>query len=211
MDDAIWIIKQLGRGTQLAKWDIKNAYRMVLVHPSDRELLGMSWKDQTFIDTVLPFGLRSAPKIFTVVADALQYILQEQGVSHIMHYLDDFLLFGSPGTSDYQKALHTAMQECSRLGVPIAEHKTEGPTQVLTFLGIEVDTGRMEVRLPSEKLQCLQGEIKSWSGKKSTTKRCLLSLIDQLQHACCVVRPGRTFLHRMINLSSKAKQFHHKL
>ena len=70
-----------------------------------------------------------------------------------MHYLDDILLFGSPGTSDCQKALHTAMQECSRLGVPTAEHKTEGPTQVITFLGIEVDTGRMEVRLPSKKLQ----------------------------------------------------------
>ena len=60
-----------------------------------------------------------------------------------MHYLDDFLLFGSPGTSDCQKAFHTVMQECSRLGVPIAEHKTEGPSQVLTFLGIEVDLGRM--------------------------------------------------------------------
>ena len=72
VDDAIWIIKQLGRGTQLAKWDIKNAYRMVQVHPGDRELLGMSWKGQTFIDTVLPFGLRSARKIFTAVADALQ-------------------------------------------------------------------------------------------------------------------------------------------
>ena len=165
VDDAVQLIQGLGRGTQLAKWDIKNAYRMVPVHPADRELLGMSWKGQTFIDTVLPFGLQSAPKIFTAVADALQYILQEQGVSHIMHYLDDFLLFGSPGTSDSQKALNTVMQECSRSGVPIAEHKTEGPTEVLTFLGIEVDTGRMEVRLPNEKLQCLQREIKSWSGK----------------------------------------------
>ena len=82
-----------------------------------------------------------------------------------MHYLDDFLPFGNPGTSDCQKTLHTAMQEYSGLGVPIAEHKTKGPTQVLTFLGIEVDTGKMKVRL-----QRLQGEIKLWLGKKSTTK-----------------------------------------
>lgn len=41
VDDAVWIINKLGRGTLLAKWDIKNAYRMVPVHPADRKLLGM--------------------------------------------------------------------------------------------------------------------------------------------------------------------------
>ena len=41
MDDAVQI-HTLGRGTQLAKWDIKNPYR-VPVHPADRELLGISY------------------------------------------------------------------------------------------------------------------------------------------------------------------------
>ena len=133
MDDAVQIIYTLGKGTQLAKWDIRNAYRMVPVHPANRELLGMSWNCQTFVDTVLPFEFRSAPKIYTAVADALQHILQEQGILHILHYLDDFLLFGKPGTSDCQEGLHTAMRVCGRLGVPIAEQKTEDPTQALTF------------------------------------------------------------------------------
>ena len=48
-----------------------------------------------YIDTVLPFGLRSAPLIFTAVADAVQWILEAQGVNHIMHYLDDYLVIGS--------------------------------------------------------------------------------------------------------------------
>lgn len=143
------------------------------------------------------------------VVDGLQYILQEQGILHILHYLDDFLLLGSPGTGNCQEGLYTAMEVYRKLGMPIAEQKTEGPTQVLTFLGIEVDTEKMEVRLPEDKLRCLQEEIKSWTGKKSTTKRSLLSLIGQLQHACCVVCPGRTFLRRMIDLSSKAKQLHY--
>ncbi len=69
-----------GPGTQLAKADIQAAYRMVPVHPDDRQLLGMRWKGQLFVETVLPFGLRSAPKIFNALADALEWILVARGV-----------------------------------------------------------------------------------------------------------------------------------
>ena len=74
MDDAVKLILALGKGTKLAKFDIQSAYRIVPVHPTDRYLLGMMWNGQLYMDTALPFGLRSAPKIFTVVADALQFI-----------------------------------------------------------------------------------------------------------------------------------------
>ena len=46
-----------GEGANLAKVDIKSAYRIVLVDPEDRMLLGMQWKGKTFLDTRLPFGL----------------------------------------------------------------------------------------------------------------------------------------------------------
>ena len=58
--------------TLLSKLDIKNAYRTVPVHPEDRPLLGNKWQGKLFIDTVLQFGLRSAPKIFNAIADALE-------------------------------------------------------------------------------------------------------------------------------------------
>ena len=41
---------------------LKDAYRIVPVHPDDRPEM---------VDTVLPFGLRSAPTIFSAVADGL--------------------------------------------------------------------------------------------------------------------------------------------
>ena len=42
-----------------------------------------------YIDRVL---LRSAPKIFSAVADAVQWMMVQQGISDILHYLDDFAL-----------------------------------------------------------------------------------------------------------------------
>ena len=63
---------QLGRGSLLAKFDVEEAYRIVPVHSDDKHLFGIDWNNQLYIDAVLPFGLRSAPLIFTAVADALQ-------------------------------------------------------------------------------------------------------------------------------------------
>ena len=70
--DAISEIARLGKGALLAKVDVKSAFRIVPVHPEDRLLLGMKWREQLFIDTTLPFGLRSAPKIFNCLADSIE-------------------------------------------------------------------------------------------------------------------------------------------
>ena len=211
VDDAAAEICAMGRGTLLAKLDIKNAYRIVPVHPEDRLLLGTKWQGKLFIDTVLPFGLRSAPKIFNAIADALEWIFAHSGIYPTHHYLDDFIFFGRPGTKQCADALTTAITLCNKLGVPLALDKLLGPSTVLPFLGIELDTDTMELRLPADKLHSLQSLIKSWQGKKSCTKRGLLSLIGHLQHAAKVVKPGRTFVRRMIDLATTAKELHHHI
>ena len=62
-----------------------------------------------FVDTTLPFGLRSAPKIFMAVADALEWIVKCEGVNAVIHYLDDFLLAGSPGSLQCACDLNTLL------------------------------------------------------------------------------------------------------
>lgn len=59
---------QQKQGAELGKIDAKSAYRVVPVHPSDRPLLGMRWEGREYIASALPFGLRSAPKIFNLLA-----------------------------------------------------------------------------------------------------------------------------------------------
>ena len=211
VDDAAAEISAMGRDTLLAKLDIKNAYRIVPVHPEDRPLLGTKWQDKIFIDAVLPFGLRSAPKIFNAIADALEWIFAHSGIYPTHHYLDDFIFFGHPGTNQCADALTTAIASCNKLGVPLALDKLLGPSTVLPFLGIELDTATMELRLPADKLHNLQSLIKSWQGRKSCTKRKLLSLIGHLQHAGKVVKLGRTFVRHMIDLATMAKELHHHI
>ena len=123
VDEVAVLIAKLGCGALLAKVDIWSAYRLIPLHPHDRPLLAMQWESQLFIDPVLPFGLRSAPKIFSAVADALCWHLHEAGIPLIRHYLDDFIIVAPPHSSQCQASLTILNHECQALGVPIAYHK----------------------------------------------------------------------------------------
>ena len=97
VDAVIEGIMAWGRGTLMAKFDVASAYRNVAIHPDDRPLLGMQWRGKYFVDLVLPFGLRSAPFIFTSIADLVEWILvHNYGVDFLRYYLDDFFTLGPP-------------------------------------------------------------------------------------------------------------------
>ena len=120
VDDAISRIITLGQGTLLAKIDIQSAFRLIPVHPADRHLLAMEWKGAVYFDTCLPFGLRSTPKLFNVLADLLQWILLNQGVSFLIQYLDDYLTMGPPNSPEFHRNLSLLIEVCAMLGIPLA-------------------------------------------------------------------------------------------
>ena len=206
VDDAINQILRKGRGSLLAKIDVRSAFRLVPVHPADRHLLAMRWRDHIYIDTCLPFGLRSAPKLFNILADLLEWIAKNRGVTCLLHYLDDFLTVGAPLSQECRFNLDILISLCEMLGVPLALEKITGPVTALDFLGILLDTLRMEARLPKEKLERVKLAVKEWLSKKNATKREILSLLGLLQHAAKVVRPGRTFVRRMYCVAGKVKE-----
>ena len=141
VDDAVRLILLLGRGTQLVKLDLEKAYRNIPVHPQDQHLLAITWEGDCYVDRALPFGLRSAPKIFSAVADMVTWALHCSGVRYQIHYLDDFLLLGPPDSGEAARALSIALRVLEHLGLPVAAHKTVGPACCLTFLGVVIDSG----------------------------------------------------------------------
>ena len=53
------------------------------------------WRGAQYADGSLPFSLRSAPN----VADALQWVMLDSGVSMVDHYLDGFVTMGNHRSS----------------------------------------------------------------------------------------------------------------
>jgi len=192
VDHLAALIVSAGRGSYMVRTNIKEAYRMVSVHPRwptpPRHALGQ----------FLICGLPSAPKIFWAVVDALQWILHKQGIHLGLHYLDDFILVASE-----HEAAVSLISIFSRLRVPLEGSKLEGPSSCLTFLGIEVDTGALQLRLPREKLTKLKCQLTRTICHKSVPKQDLESLTGLLQFATKVVRPGRPTLHALQAVGSQ--------
>ena len=111
-------------------------------------------------------------------------------MSFLLHYLDDFHTLGPPNSQTRQRNLDTCIQQFQDWGIPLHPDKLEGPSTLLTVLGIERDSLLFHTLLVS------------WSLKRHCTRKELESLFGNLQHACKVVPSGRTFLHGMINLLS---------
>ena len=165
----------------------------------------MEWNKGIYIDTCLPFGLRSAPKLFNILADFLSWILDQKGAFPTIHYLDDFLTMGPAKSLTCHRNLEIMMEVLEQLGIPLALDKLEGPSHRLTFLGIILDTEQMQARLPEDKLSRIKHQLSTWLHRKNATKRQILSLVGLLQHACKVVRPGRMFVARMYSTAAKSK------
>ena len=195
LDDAIRILLKLGPKCFMAKTDVKSAFRNIPVHPDDWELLGMKWRDLYFFYRVLPFGLRSAPFIFNMLSDALEWILiHKLGVSNILHILDDFFIAEPAQRSACLTSLCKLLCLFTELDVPIAPGKTYAPNQVLEFLGISLDSVRMIAYLPPDKLGQARSLLENWQKCSSCKLKALQSLIGVLQFACRVIALGRTFL-----------------
>ena len=166
-------------------------------HPDDHQLLGVCWEGQTYVDLALPFGLRSAPKLFMAVADALGWALMQAGAPLHIHYLDDYLFFLPPGFQSAQGALLHIITILDRLGVSVSTQKIERPSQVVTFLGIVIDTIRGKLRLPAAKVDHIRDQVRRWLGRRSVRYTEFESLLGHLSHATTVIRQGRIFLQHL--------------
>jgi hypothetical protein len=212
IDDAVRLFKRIGHAGRLAKADVKSAFRLLRVSPSDFDQLGFIFNNKYYYDKCLPMGASISCSLFEKFSTTLHWFTEiKSGNENILHYLDDFLFGGEANTSTCKETLDTFRDICSVWGVPLAEDKTVEPVEVLTFLGIEFDTIRMELRLPKEKLFAINHILTIVMHSKKISLRQLQSLIGLLNFACQVVAPGRAFCGRLIDATWCARKPHHKI
>ena len=116
--------------------------------------------------------------------------------SHIVKVLDDFL-FINDSYSLRKIDLDNFTDLCQYLKVPLAHRKTEGPSQCLTFLGIELDTKSMMARLPLDKLKAYSDYMTEMLSRNKCTLRELKSILGKLQFSTSVLPTGKSFLRCM--------------
>ena len=142
-DNAVQMVQKLGKNCFLAKMDIKSAFRLLKVYPGDFDLLGIKRLDKYYIDKCMPMGCSISCSSVEKFSSFLQWIVEKESNSkHIDHYLDEFLFAGASDSSDCKDLMNCFEVICRKLGVPIANEKTEGPCTVLEYLGLTIDTDK---------------------------------------------------------------------
>lgn len=209
IDDAIELIRKLGPGSLLVKTDISDAFKLIPIRPDLWPFHGVSWENRYYFYSRLVFGSRSSPKIFDNLSIAICWITQHvYHIENVLHLLDDFLVV-IPTSTDAHLIKEKFLSIFHSLRVPIAQHKTEGPATCLEYLGIILDSEKMEARLPRQKTLRILDTIEAFTSRRTCTKRELLSLLGHMSFAGKVVRPGRSFISHLISLSTSVEKLHH--
>ncbi len=165
-------VKQLARpGDWLAKVDLQDAYFSVPIQHTQTRFLRFQFQGIQYEFRCLPFGLSSAPLVFTKTLKPVVALLRELGVCCVI-YLDDMLIM-----ADSQVVLkdHTAgaiyLLEALGFTINYLKSVTE-PTQEHEYLRVVLNTTTMEFKLPGEKLKKIRLEAaKMARGAEPTTAR----------------------------------------
>ena len=164
------------RGCWLAKLDLANAYRCVKIHPSNFKATGLKWRfandkfETLLIDERLSFGASKSPEIFNKLTQAVRAIMAKKGYKTIVCYLDDFLIVAQT----YDECIHTLnvlIHLLRQLGFHINYNKVEGPSQNLTFLGVELDSMNMTLSIPPSKLTECDEIMSRFIAQRKVNKR----------------------------------------
>ena len=211
-DEAITMVQKLGKGAQLAKFNIKSAFRLIPVRPADFHLLGIKFQGKYFFDRCLPFGCRISCASFEKFSTFLEWCIIKKTNSHyVIHYLDDFLLGGTPSSNHCSHVLQVSIDLFKQFGVPIATEKTVPPSTNITFLGLTIDTLTMEVRIPADKITAVTQQIQSFltSNRKKVRVVEFQSLVGRLQFITRAIPAGRAFCRRLYDaISGQVKPYH---
>ena len=160
-------------GCFFGKTDLQSAYRGVKISPKSQQVTGFKWNfgGQEFYlkDTRLLFGGKLSLGIFHRLTQAVKRMMGRKGFNLVIVYLDDFLLIAE-SKEDCAQVLNCFRQLLRRLGFAINWGKVVDPTNRITFLGIELDSIAMSLRLPEEKLTSFRKELHSFLELRRVTK-----------------------------------------
>lgn len=202
IDLIIQLVQKYGKNCLMAKTDIEDAFRIIPVNPADYHLLGFSWDNEFYFDKCLPMGASSSCQVFERLSVALQWVMQTKyKAGDMSHILDDFFFIGPADLPNCKNDLTHFLYLCKTIGVPIKMSKTQTPTKSIIIYGIEIDSTKMEARLPLGKVEKIRTHLLNMQSREQTNLRDLQSLIGLLNFACSVVVPGRAFLRRLIDLT----------
>ena len=170
--------------------DLADAFFHVPVHPASRKFLRFAVHGRIFQYTALPFGLKTAPWVFTIVMNQLQQMPEARNIQLHM-YLDDWLVPTQSRSDGVTQAVQLT-QLCSTLGLLVNPDKSElTPSQTFTHLGTLYDLRQYRMFMTPNSLGSLQEVASPFLSETALPARQWLRLIGLLNSQEKMVHLGR--------------------
>ena len=218
-DDAVRLCIKAGQGCYLGKSDMTSAFRHLCMKKEFWKYLVMKAQSPIdnkwyfFIDKCMPFGASISCSHFQRFSDAIAHIVKTLAKTENINYLDDFF-FVALLKAFCDGQLQLFMKICHDINFPVSLEKTFMGTTRLTFLGLIIDTIKMIVCVPMEKIEKAKNLIQYAVSKKKLRLKKLQQITGFLNFLCKAVIPGRAFTRRLYCIEENAlaknmKKYHH--
>lgn len=183
------ILEAIEPGEWFTTVDLKDAYFHVPICKDHWKFLRFAFQGRAYEFRVLPFGLSLSPRVFTRVVAAALAPLQERGLK-ILPYLDDWLICGST-RQQVMKNTEAVLAHIQALGFRVNLKKSDlNPRQVVSFLGIHLDSRAMEARLTPRRVAKIQETLQSFRLGKRLEFHCFQKLLGLISAATMLVPLG---------------------
>ena len=134
--------------------DLQDAYLHVLAHPSTRKFLRFYCGGRAFQFRALPFGLSTAPLLFTKLLDTVSCWAHRRGI-HLHRYLDNWLIL-HPDRDTLCRHTQLLLDQTERLGFLVNRDKSAlTPSQSFTYIGMAFDLAAGRVGVPQDRCQAV--------------------------------------------------------
>jgi hypothetical protein len=181
----------------MVKLDISACFLSFPIHPDDLEFFVCQAGGDFYQFLRMVFGLKTAPRIASLLLDVVSSALADQGIAHV-RYLDDFLLVASSAQRAWLCA-YLAAETLVTFGLALAPDKVEGPLTCLEFLGIVIDSELRTLSISSARHEELMALLKDFLKRRWSSVRRLQSLLGKLTFASTVLPGARPFTRRIID------------
>lgn len=162
--------------------DLKDAYFSIPIHEDFQKYLKFFWGGQLYKFVCLPFGLASAPRIYTKVLRPVYAWFRKQGF-RCSYYIDDSLNMNKDRDVCMSNALKIS-ETLQSLGYTINKEKSVFiPTQRIIFFGFIIDSVLFKVFLPEKKVQKIISLAKCLLIRGTVVVRLLASFIGLIINA----------------------------
>jgi hypothetical protein len=197
----------LKQGDWLVKIDLKDAYLTVPIWKNHQKYLRFLWKDNMLEFACLPFGLATAPRVFTKLMKPVVALLRQWGIRLII-YLDDILIMAESQNLVLHQAAST-LNLLESLGFLVNYKKSQlVPSQQLEFLGLLIDSRGLTLQLPGEKLRKIRKRCQKLQDQAEVSIRELSKFLGLLTSSIQAIFPAPLHFRNLQRLKNQAMASH---